>query len=174
MNSLYKLVQTINATFWMPLIYIINRGYTIKQLPLWGFDIILMVIAIAISIILTEISISMTRFFGVGKDFSCEEVILADNEYLPVYLGYFFLAVSITQVRVLLVIYILIFVVTYSSQIPYFNPINLMFGYHYYYVITSRGSRVLVIVRGRVIRNKNDILFKNLRQLNDTTYIGKV
>ena len=68
-------------------------------------------------------------------------------------------------------LYLIVFVFTFLSQTQYFNPIFLLFGYHYYHILTDQGTQVFVITKGRVIRNKTNITFKNLRRINDTTYI---
>ena len=68
-------------------------------------------------------------------------------------------------------VYMIVFVFTYFSQTQYFNPIFLIFGYHYYNVSTERGTKVFIIKRGKVIRNKQEMKLNNLRRINDTTYI---
>ena len=68
-------------------------------------------------------------------------------------------------------LYIIVFVFTFVSQTQYFNPIFLLFGYHYYHVLTPQGTKVFIIARGKVIRNKSYFAFDNLRRINDTTYI---
>ena len=70
-------------------------------------------------------------------------------------------------------VYIIVFIFTFLSQTQYFNPIFLLFGYHYYHILTKRGTRVFIIARGKVIRNKNNMQFDNLKRINDTTYIQK-
>jgi len=98
---------------------------------------------------------------------------LADNEFLPVYLGYFFVSLSITNWYTMATIYFLVFIFTYLSQTQYFNPIYLLFGYHYYHILTTQGTRVFVIKKGKVIRNKKNIFFEHLRRINDTTFIER-
>lgn len=97
---------------------------------------------------------------------------MSDNEFLPIYLGYFFLATGISGNLVMLWVYAIVFVFTFLSQTQYFNPIYILFGYHYYHVLSHEGTRVFVIVRGNVIRNRDAIFFNNLKRINDTTYIA--
>lgn len=169
MKYIYRFFLTINATFWMPIIYIINKNYSIKSLPAMFFGIILIIISIMLSLI----SIKLTNFLGEDSLSECKEYNLADNEFLPIYLGYFFLAVSISKVETMVVVYLIVFIFTYLSQTQYFNPIYLMFGYHYYHILTMKGSRVFVIAKGKVIKNKDYISFNHLRRINDTTYIER-
>ena len=111
-------------------------------------------ILLSIPIILSWISVRISVYLGSDSLEGCQEFSLADNEFLPTYLGYF-----------------IVFVFTFLSQTQYFNPIYLLFGYHYYHILTEQGTQVFVITKGSVIRNKTNITFKNLKRINDTTYI---
>lgn len=120
--------------------------------------------------IILDFNIIVT-FLGTDSLTKCEEYSLADNEFLPTYLGYFFLSVGISEDTTMWIVYAIVFIFTFVSQTQYFNPIFLLFGYHYYHILTPKGTRVFVIAKGKVLRNKNEISFNNLRRLNDTTYI---
>lgn len=171
MNLLFKILLTLNATSWMIILYAINEKCTFFNLPIWLFDTLLFLIPVLLSFI----SIQLSKRLGKDNLSECTEFNLADNEFLPVYLGYFFLSMSITSnnIKMLLVIYGIVFVFTFLSQTQYFNPIFLLFGYHYYHILTQNGTRIFVIHRGKVIRNKENLKFENLRRINDTTYIEK-
>lgn len=169
MNFLFKVLLTINATSWMLIIYAIKEGWTFLQSPAWVCGIIYLIIPVILSLL----SLFLFRFSGDDKLTKCQEFSLADNEFLPVYLGYFFLSVGINEDITMIFIYSIAFVFTFLSQTQYFNPIYLMFGYHYYHILTTEGTRIFVIKRGKVIRNKNHIYFENLKRINDTTYIER-
>ena len=169
MNFLFKILLTINATSWMVILYVINQKYTIFKLPYWLFDVLLFLFPILLSLF----SIWLSKLRGKDDFSECKEFSLADNEFLPVYLGYFFLSISISDDKMLFVMYGIVFVFTFLSQTQYFNPIFLLFGYHYYHILTTTGTRIFVIYKGKVIRNKESLQFKNLRRINDTTYIEK-
>lgn len=169
MNLLFKFLLTINSTSWVLIIYAIKEEWTFHKLPLWVCGFVYLLIPIALSLI----ALFLFKFSGSDKLTECEEFSLADNEFLPVYLGYFFLSVGINEDVTMCFIYGIIFVFTFLSQTQYFNPIYLLFGYHYYHILTSEGTRIFVIARGRVIRNKEHICFENLKRINDTTYIER-
>ena len=103
----------------------------------------------------------------------CKEIGLADNDFLPIYLGYFFVSLSIENNITMIILYAIVFMFTFLSQTQYFNPIFLLFGYHYYYVLTPRGFKIFVIAHGPIKRNETNVQFENLRRLNDTTFIEK-
>ena len=169
MNFLFKMLLTMNATSWMLIIYAIKEGWTIFKLPEW----ICGVIYLFIPVLLSLISLVLFRYSGDDKLTNCQEFSLADNEFLPVYLGYFFLSVGINEDITMMFVYIIVFIFTFLSQTQYFNPIFLLFGYHYYHILTAEGTRIFVIKHGNVIRNKEYICFEKLKRINDTTYIER-
>lgn len=169
MKLLFRTLLTLNATSWMLVIYAIKEGWTVLNLPSWVIGITLLFIPVLLSLF----SIAIAHFLSQEELIECQEFSLADNEFLPTYLGYFFLSVGVSDNYTMLVLYIIVFVFTFLSQTQYFNPMFLLFGYHYYHILTPQGTRVFVIARGSVIRNKDNISFKYLRRINDTTYIER-
>ena len=169
MNIIFKLLLTINATSWMLVIYAIKEAWTIEPIPDWLFHIALVVLLILFS----WATLLLSKIFGSESLKECEEFSLADNEFLSVYLGYFFVSLSIADSYTMAAVYFLVFVFTYLSQTQYFNPLYLLLGYHYYHILTPQGTRVFVIRRGKVIRNKKDVTFEHLRRINDTTFVER-
>lgn len=169
MRFLFRTLLTINATFWMVAVYIIKIEKYGCGIPCWVLGLLLLVIPVAMS--LTTIWIA--KLIEPEELSECKEFGLADNEFLPTYLGYFFVSLSIGNDITMIILYVIVFIFTFLSQTQYFNPIFLLFGYHYYHILTPRGSRIFVIARGPVIRNKDYIQFQNLRRINDTTFIER-
>lgn len=169
MNFIYKLLLTTNATSWMGIIYAIKEEWTIGHLPAWAFGLILLTIPIGLS----AISLLLTKKFGKEKLSGCIEVSLADGEFLPVYLGYFFVSVGVNENLTMLVVFVIVFIFTFLSQTQYFNPIFLLFGYHYYHITTKNGTKIFVIKKGDVARKATEISIENLRRINDTTFIER-
>ena len=167
MNLLFRIFLAINATSWMYVVYYIKCGKTFLGFTEWICSLILLFIPM----VLSWISLKFLKFFGDDTLNECQEFSLADNEFLPTYLGYFFVSLSVPNDSVMVYLYFIVFVFTFLSQTQYFNPIFLVFGYHYYHILTKQGTRVFVITKGNVFRNKNDIVFENLKRINDTTYI---
>lgn len=171
MNLVFKLLLTINATSWMLIVYAIKNKWSKFSIPFYFLHIGL----IFLLIILSMITIELSKKFGKESlsASECIECSIADNEFLPVYLGYFFVSLSISNCYTMVMIYIIVFVFTFLSQTQYFNPIYLLLGYHYYHIVTASGTRIFVIKKGQVIRNKSDIIFENLRRINDTTFLER-
>lgn len=167
MNFLFRFLLTLNATLWMIVVYALKAEWTYQSIPAWGIALLIL----CLPILLSALSIGISSKLGSDSIHGCSECSLADQEFLPVYLGYFFISLSVPDDITMLFLYIIVFVFTFISQTQYFNPIFLLFGYHYYHVLTPQGTKVFIIARGKVIRNKSYLAFDNLRRINDTTYI---
>ena len=165
MNLFFKFLLTVNATSWMFVIYGINKQIVFWKMPSFICNLLLF----SLPVLLAFISIKTLSFWGRDSLGGCQDFSLADNEFLPTYLGYFFVSLSVSNHTTMVYLYLIVFMFTFLSQTQYFNPSFMLFGYHYYYVLTERGTRVLVITKG-VIRNKEDISFDNLTRINNTTY----
>lgn len=165
-NFLYKLLLTFNSTSWVIVIYGIKQKWTISNCPYWVISFVLLLIPILTSFI------SILCFKGLSKDniTACSEVENANNTFIPTYLGYFFVGLSIDNYVLLIFVYVIIFVFALIGQGQYFNPIYLLFGYKFYNVLTNKGTRLFIITR-RNIRNIRDGSFPLLRRLNETTYV---
>ena len=169
MRFFFRILLTINATFWMVAVYTIKIGNCICGIPSWVFGLLLL----AIPIIISLITIGIAKHIEPEQLTECEEFGLADNDFLPIYLGYFFVSLSIGDNITMGILYVIVFVFTFLSQTQYFNPIFLLLGYHYYHILTPKGSRIFVIAHGPVIRSRENIDFQHLRRINDTTFIER-
>lgn len=167
MSYIYRFILTLNATSWMIVIYGISKQWTIKNFSVWITGILLLFVPVLLSFL----SIMVARWLGNDSLKGCQECSLADNEFIPTYLGYFFVSMSTTDDITMIFLYVIVFIFTWLSQTQYVNPLYLLFGYHYYHVLTEHGTRIFVIVPGSVIRNKDGMAFESLKRINDTTYI---
>ena len=168
LNLLYKLILTLNATLWMVVIYGIKEKWSVSSVPSWMIGVVLLMLPILLSLG----SLAVARKLGDDSLTKCQESTLADNEFISIYLGYFFVALSVPDDVTMLFLYGIIFIFTFLSQTQYFNPLYLLFGYHYYHVLTAQGTRVFVIARGKVIRNPLYMSFIRFKRVNDTTYLS--
>lgn len=167
-HILYNGILTLNSTFWMISVYLIKNQWSIWEFPRWVCGIVLLMVPVVFSLGLLKVS----KWLSADSLIGCCECMLADNEFLPVYLGYCFVALSAPDDLTMAFVYIIIYTFTYLSQTQYFNPIYLLLGYHYYHALTNQGTRVFIIVPGDVIRNCRDRSFTNLKRMNDTTYLA--
>lgn len=167
MNALYNLLLSLSATFWMVVLYGIKEKWSIGALSTWMVGLLLLIIPV----ILSGLSLCIARKLATYSLHECEEVTLADNEFVPTYLGYFFAALSAPDRMTMIFLFGIVFAFTFLLKTQYFNPIYLLFGYHYYHIKTNGGTKVFAIIKGKVIRNCSDVNFKCLKRINDSTYL---
>lgn len=170
MSYLYRLWLAINSTFLLITIF----GISVKWKFVFGNRFATDIVLIIVPIVSTLIASFLFKTFAQQEttNIKLAEIQLADNEFLPVYLGYFFVSLGIDSFYVFKCVYLLILVFVLISQYQYFNPILIIFGYHFYHITTEKHTKIFVIIKGDIIRKAEDIDFERLQRLNDTTFIG--
>lgn len=102
----------------------------------------------------------------------------ANKDYLPVYLSYFFVSLSIPNDdnvgilwSVLLVFIFIIGIFTSKINTYYFNPLLLLFGYKFYNVTSYNGIELFIISKRTIRKNDSCITFKKLCKVTEFVYI---
>lgn len=167
MRYLFKCFLSFSSTSWMLIIFLVKL--ISEEINLWGF-LFCSFLLVLIMILISMCAIKLSGKLEKDSIISISSATLADNEFLPVYLGYFFVALSIDNAYTLLFVYLVVFTFVMITDY-YFNPMFLLFGYHFYRVITSTKTPVFLIFKTseRVI---DDSDLTNLRRINDWTYIS--
>lgn len=168
LNLIFKHILNFNATFWVVVIFGIKNEWTVGETPEFVFGLILLCIPILFSIL----SLGLCRFLSSDEIVTCCEVEDSNASYLSMYLGYFFVGLSIGNWQQLILIYLIIYVFTYVSQAQYFNPILLLFGYRFYKIKTITGTNLHIITDKR-IRSACEANGLRLKRINDSTYIDQ-
>lgn len=176
MDFVYRILLTINATSLLIIVYFVKMDKT----PYWASylpDIIVSsgvfyIIYLAPVLIFTALLILISCFlpqdeFRVGDIVELEQ---AANSFLPSYLGYFFVALSIPNFPTLFFVYAILFAFTFKSQALYFNPVFLLFGYSFYTVKTNKGVMLFFISRN-VYRNPSELRIIKAARINDFTFL---
>jgi hypothetical protein len=123
--------------------------------------------------IMTGISLLLTRFLSDDSiEGNIKDLEQANNAFLPSYLGYFFVALSVPYFETLIFTFAILFVFTYFSQTLYFNPLFLLWGYQFYYITTENNVKIFIISK-RQIRSTQGLNFAKLKRINNFTYIDK-
>ena len=188
LNFIFRLLLTFNATSLILVVYAVKERYVLSYLfPKLDFlpDYVSYLVYFLIPIILTYISIIVAN--GLDSDsieFEKEEdkkkginspikvIEQANNAFLPSYLGYFFVALSVPYCDTLIFVFGILFIFTFLSQTLYFNPLFLFFGYHFYYLTTDNNIRIFIITRQKLKDPKKES-FSKLKRINNFTFIDK-
>jgi hypothetical protein len=171
MKYIYQLFLAFNSTWLIVVVYIIKEKYIINFLQSysvyfsWSIFILFPILLTALSFLIAKRLPKDTL-----ESSSVNEIELANNNFLPTYLGYFFVSLGINDIHTLIVVFLMIYVFTYLSQTLYFNPIFLVFGYHFYFIKTNRNVKIFLITK-RKIKIPGEDSFKKLKRINNYTFI---
>ena len=127
-----------------------------------------------VPVLLTGLSILLSPLLGKdGFDKgSIESIEHANNSFLPSYLGYFFVALSIPNYETLVFVYTVLFIFTFLSQALYFNPLFLLFGYEFYNIKTQSGTAIFLISRYKY-KSPCEIEIPKANRINNYTFIER-
>lgn len=146
----------------------------------WLNTILTMFVFIGTPLLLSVIIVSLAKAVS-SKDsllLPVQKVSSANKDYLPVYLSYFFVSLSIPgnvqegiAFGVLVVFLLIIWIFTSLTTTYYFNPLLLLMGYKFYNVTSNNGIELFVISRRVIRKNENNITFPNLKKFTELVYI---
>lgn len=180
MNFVFRLLLTFNATSLLVIIFLVQKGYVFGQLfpnspyitalPNWISYICYLLIPTA----LTGASIFLSKFLGKDefKDRTVESIEHANNSFLPSYLGYFFVALSINNWESLVFVYGVLFVFTFLSQALYFNPLFLIYRFEFYNITNTNGAAIFLISRSKY-KTPSEINISKAFRINNYTFIER-
>jgi hypothetical protein len=127
-----------------------------------------------IPVSLTGLSILLSSLLGKDefRKGDVDSIEHANNSFLPSYLGYFFVALSIGGWEALCFVYGVLFIFTFLSQALYFNPLFLVFGYEFYNIRTKNGTVIFLISREKY-KKPDDVEIFEARRINNYTFIER-
>lgn len=180
MNIAFRILLTFNATSLLLIVYLVQKDYTLgKLLPECGFllnlpNAISYLAYFVILVLFTGLSILLSSKLGRDsfKKGDVESIDHANNSFLPSYLGYFFVALSIGSWETLWFVYAVLFVFTFLSQALYFNPLFLLFGYEFYNIKTKNGTAIFLI-SSKKYKRPNEIEISTAYRINNYTFIER-
>lgn len=182
-NILFRLLLTFNATSLLVIVFFVQKkftlGYFLQFYPQASFlrdwhPFISYFIYFMIPVLLTALSILLSRGLS-SDDFKEGDVVSiehANNSFLPSYLGYFFVALSISSWNALFFVYGILFIFTFLSQALYFNPLFLIFRYEFYNIQTKGGASIFLISKYKYKTPKQIVISRAFR-INDYTFIER-
>jgi pilus assembly protein TadC len=179
-NLFFRLFLTFNATSLILVVFLVKEEVTVNNLNQHLENLpafISYIIYFLVPVIFTFLSVFLAKSLG-DDSIELEEkqsspiiaIEQANNAYLPSYLGYFFVALSVPFYDTLIFVFAILFIFTFLSQTLYFNPLFLFFGFHFYYLTTENNIKIFLITK-RILKNPKDLEFPELKRINDFTFI---
>ncbi len=179
-NTIYRLLLTFNATSLLVIIFFVQKAYTLGHFfpncpYLVGMpNYVSYVSYLAVPILLTGFSIRLSSLLGKDdfKPNGISSIEHANNSFLPSYLGYFFVALSVGNWETLWFVYGVLFVFTFLSQALYFNPLFLLFGFEFYNITTKSGTSIFLISRYKY-KKPDEVDVPVANRINNYTFIER-
>ncbi|WP_409281205.1 hypothetical protein [Pseudomonas defluvii] len=180
LNVPFRLLLTFNATSLLVIVFLVQKGYVLgyffpeHALVVGLPNFVSHVLYFCVPVLLTGLSLALSSSLGKDefKPGQVDSIDHANNCFLPSYLGYFFVALSIPNWETLFFVYGILFVFTYRSQALYFNPLFLLYGYEFYNISTTARASIFLISRTRY-KLPTDVAIKKANRINDYTFIEK-
>lgn len=179
MSSIFKIFLTVNSLLLSFLVFAVKEKYVVKEIVIQRFGIhyplpeyVSYVSYFLLILLLTWVSIKLANFLNTDqiKNGSIESIEAANDMFLPSYLGYFFVALSVPNVTMLMLVFGIISIFVFYSRISYFNPIFFLFGFNFYYIVNSNKVKILLITK-KQLKKPKDAEFTNLKRINNYTFI---
>lgn len=123
-------------------------------------------------ILLSIVSVYFIKFLSsdsIEQD-TLTNIEPANDAFLPSYLGYFFVALSVPDIEIFFVVFGIIAIFIFYSRISYFNPIFFIFGFKFFYVINSNNVKVLLITK-KELKTTKSAKFDQLKRITNYTFI---
>ena len=178
-NIAFRILLTFNATSLLVIVFCIQNDFPLSYfyphpITCAAPDYASYIAYAIIPIFLTWVSLKLSKFLGRDefKSGEVESIEHANNSFLPSYLGYFFVALSISDWTALAFVYGMLFVFTFLSQALYFNPLFLIFGYEFYNIKTASGTTIFLISKDRY-KKPGAVSISSARRINDYTFIER-
>jgi len=175
MERIFKLFLTLNSLLFALMVFLIREGIVINALTPRFLNlptIISYIIYFVMIMVFTKLSILLISFLDTDKIEAGSITVIepANDAFLPSYLGYFFVALSVPNIEVFLYVFGIIGMFILYSRISYFNPIFFLFGFNFYYIVNNKNIKVLLITR-RQLKEPKSAAFNNLKRINNYTFI---
>lgn len=178
LNIAFRLLLTFNATSLLLIVFLVQKNF-----PLGCFfpdyvwlakvpNVVSYLVYFLVPVVLTGLSLLLSKY--LGKDAfqkgDVESIEHANNSFLPSYLGYFFVALSVGNWETLWFVYAVLFVFTFLSQALYFNPLFLVYGYEFYNITTKNGTAIFLISRQKY-RRPDEVEIAAANRINNYTFL---
>ncbi len=180
-RKFFLLLMAFAATSLLPSLYLLKSSYLLWKTKFENINKFLDIVTfLGVPIVLSIISLIWMKRQANDSANNIVEIEPVNNEYLPIYLGYIFVSVSIPNPEkgqvywlIFIVIYLLIVIFVTFSQSLSFNPILILFGYGYYRIKTQNGVKVFLVTCRKIDKCRNNYNFDNLSKITELFYMER-
>ncbi|WP_121022791.1 hypothetical protein [Helicobacter vulpis] len=155
--------------------YLHNTTFTLLELALISLGVLVCALLSCLYMRLIE-----KYILPFDATHSVEVVEVAEPKYIPIYIAYFVIAVSLENWIIFAVVFTLIYFLILKGKFSYFNPYLLFFGYHFYEISIdlnkAHGQNMYAKFKVFLISKrtlKEEMQYSKLIRLNDFVFLDK-
>ncbi len=171
MNFLLRLFLTFSSVSFFVIIYLIkNKIFPKICWDINHFQLIMSLIYLIVPFLLALIALFLSKKLSISNIKNIKSIEISNNDFLANYLAFFFVALSVNDSLTFFVVFGITLVFTFVSRVSYFNPVFLIFGFTFYYVVIDDNIKIMLISKQKIKSPKafDEIL---VRRINDYTFI---
>ena len=142
--SIFYLVYVAMSLTPLIIIFVLGKEFgttTVYQFVIPN-NILCVLCIIFVALILSYLYIYCVKKYKQNtqsEQMECGEIEIAEPKYIPIYITYFVIAVSINKLLIFCSVFILIYLLILKGKFSYFNP-YLLFSYHFYRIFSFLDS----------------------------------
>ena len=176
MQRLARILISVSATSWILSLFAMTKVYESNN-PCSVLEFI-EVIGVTIALLALPIMLSFFSLLLAEKQatdlYAPEKIVtlrLADTEFLPVYLGYFFVSFSVHNWYACVIVFVVVSAFACAAHAFVFNPFWILCGYHFYHIETGKNTMIFAVIQGSVISKAEEVPAGNYYEISNSTYI---
>lgn len=170
MNSLIRLFFTFSSVSFFLIVYLVQSKINPLACLLGEYKWVTYLIYLSLPFLSTFISILLSKLLAKSSIRKINSIEPCNNDFLANYLAFFFVALSIKDTITFFAVFGMILLFAFYSQVSYFNPVFLVFGFNFYYVHTNENVKIMLISKKKL---KDPQSFEPISagRINDYTFM---
>jgi hypothetical protein len=189
MNYIYRLLLISSSLSITLAVYFINKKISIlSQAVMWlrdntdffhqfvynfyAFNMASYFLYILGCLAISSVGLSFSKRLSVEtvSKGSFKTFELVNDTFIPIYLAYFFIALSVGNLVTFSIIFSIVFVFVYASSSVCFDPLYVLRGYKIYAAVSNADVKNYIITK-QIIKDASAVEFSTLHRINNFTFI---
>ena len=172
MNVALRLIMTFSSISFFLIIFLVHNkiDFAPTIAEKFKFSFIIYLLYIFIPFVLGFFSILISKLLSHSEIKKVNSIETANNDFLANYLAFFFVALSVDDLTTFWIVLGMTTLFTFFSRVSYFNPVFLVFGFNFYYVLTGENVKIMLISKQK-LRNPDEFSSMQVRRINGYTFM---
>ena len=170
MNFILRFFFTISTVSFFVVVYLVQNKINPFDEVLGKYAWLIYIVYVLFPFILTCISLRICKLLARNSIKKIQSIEPLNNDFLATYLAFFFVALSIKGTITFWIVFGMTVLFTFVSRVSYFNPVLLVFGYNFYYIVTGENVKIMLISKQK-LKAPNNFDHKDVGRINDYIFI---